>query len=175
MVESLVPELGVAAYQCTYGGHHITLLARPFCRGIRLEAVLFGCKGKEALLQAGGVQVALESREGVYLLKFRLVAVEIGGCKAHRRGFLVAGEVEIGCACGVDGHEDIRHYAASTIDSAPANCLVDSVFIHFHAVGVKHLSVAVAVVDIVCVVFAAGIGLLDAAPGRSVVAGDRDA
>ena len=47
--------------------------------------------------------------------------------------------------------------------------------IDLHAVGIEHLPVPVAIVDVVGIILAAGVGLLDASAGRCVITGDGNA
>ena len=96
--------------------------------------------------------------------------IEIGGSEAHRGSLFVASEVEVGCTGGVDGNEHVRHYSTSPVDGAAANRVVFLALVDLHAVRTEHLAVAIAVIEVIGILLAAGIGFLDASAGRCMVA-----
>lgn len=82
----------------------------------------------------------------------RFVFVEHRRGEPHLRRFLVAGDEELSGPGGVHRHEHVRDDAATAIDRPSRHCLVGGRGVNLDAVSVVHLSVGVALVDVVLII-----------------------
>lgn len=140
-----------------------------FLFGVAHDTFLDGCSSKEAV-EAEGVVVGKEVVEGLHLGH---ASVGIG--PLHGEGveetLAAEGDVVVGEAHGVNGHEDVGHDAAAAIDSAAVSRPITQGISKMYGVGIDKFAMFVALREIVAVgVGAAVVRALDAAAGGGVVA-----
>lgn len=152
LVEGVLTELGITSHEGAQLREEIFTCLFPFLLGAG-DAVLRGGIFTESHRQVQSVEEAVELAVVFDLRQPAFVPVEHRRCESHLRRFFVAGDEEIRGPGGVHRHEHVRDDSATAIDCPSRHCLVGGRGVNLDAVSVVHLSVGVALVDVVLVVF----------------------